>query len=413
MIGLIGVNHQTAGVDERSKFSLTGAEANMLVEDWISCGFFSGAVILSTCNRVEIYYNAETESPEFTERRIIDSFLQNLELSSRYGQYLMTKRDEDVYRHLFRLTSGLESLVVGETQILGQVKEAYRMASLSGHCPGTLSRLFHKSFEVAKRLRNDYLISTVPLSAGSAAVDCLLGQKATPTEVLILGAGIMADTIYDHLLYRGLRNIVVYNRTRERAERFAQTHPQASIIYESDLKPALQRADAIIVATSAPSPIIYPEDLSNNVQGQVIIDLAVPRNVHPDVAQLEGVSLITIDQLEELGVQMNAETVGEVDELIEEYVLSHKQWVNGAEMREVIGTIHRATQLLLEREISLLPNGFTEEEQRLISRYDEHLKTTYTTAITTALREISEDGKKRQYSLVMQQLFSNIINKYQ
>lgn len=384
----------------------------MLVEDWIACGLLTGAVILSTCNRVEIYYDAPSSCPQGTERRLIESFLQNLELSPRYAQYIECRQAEEVYRHLFRLSSGLESMVVGETQILGQVKEAYRMASLAEHCPGTLSRLFHRAFEVAKRLRSEYLISTTPLSAGSVSVESLLGLKPSPQEILIIGAGIMSDTIYEHLLHRGQNNIIVYNRTRERAERFAELHPHARVICERELDEALLRAEAIIVATSAPSPIVYPHHLPPIESGRIVIDLGVPRNVAPEVAELSHVQLITIDELGELGLSLSTEVQSQIDSLIEDYVLAHKQWVEGAELREVIATMQRASQLLLEKELLQLPHTLSESDKQLIAQWDEHLRTTYTTAIATALRELSEDGQKRKYSTAIQQIFANIISKH-
>ena len=187
MIGLIGINHQIADIEKRSAFALTSGEASLIVEDWIACHFVKGAVILSTCNRVEIYYDVETTCPAAVEQKLIHSLLSNLELSVRYGEYLMKLRDADAYEHLFRLASGLESMVIGETQILGQLKEAYRMASLSGHCSGVLSRLFHRAFEVAKRVRSEYILSSTPISAGSAAVDKLFSLPSLPIWVLILG----------------------------------------------------------------------------------------------------------------------------------------------------------------------------------------------------------------------------------
>lgn len=411
MIGLISVDHRWAGVDERSAFALSDGEASMLVEDWIACGLLSGAVILSTCNRVEIYYSVESACATSTERRLIDSFLRNLELSPRYGHYLECKRDEAVYRHLFRLAAGLESIVVGETQILGQLKEAYRMASLAGHCTGSMSRLFHRAFEVAKRVRSEYLVSNTPLSAGSAAVDQLLSIMPKPRRILIVGAGIMADTIYEHLQYRGQFDIVVYNRTRERAERFALQHKGARIACEGELHQELNKSDAIIVATSAPSPIIYAKDLEDNGSVRVFIDLAVPRNISPDITQLGGVTLLSIDELTELGANLDLSVLTEIDSLIEEYVLLHKQWVEGAQLREVIATVQQASTLVLDRELSLLPSTLTDTERNLIKQWDEHLRITYTTAIISALREVSSEGQKRKYPEVVQTIFKQIIDK--
>lgn len=411
MIGLIGVNHHTAKIDERSAFALSGAEAGMLIEDWIACGFLRGAVILSTCNRVEIYYDVDTECLSSTENKLIHSFLSNLELSPRYVHLLDTKRNEAVYQHLFRLAAGLESMVIGETQILGQLKEAYRMASLAGYCTGNLSRLFHRAFEVAKRIRSEYIVSATPLSAGSVAVDKLFATVQSVGRVLIVGAGVMSDTIYDHLVYKGHQDIVVYNRTRERAERFAETHPKVRVACEGELPKEIQQAAAIIVATSAPSPIILPEHVLEEYGNKVVIDLAVPRNVASDVEKLKHITLIGIDELSELGLALDEMKLQEISNIISEYVEAHKLWVDGAQMREVIATIQQATYKLLDKELGHLPNSLSDKELGLIKQWDEHFRTTISTAIVSSLREVTEDGRKQKYSHVIQSLFQHILNK--
>lgn len=412
MIGLISINHHNAQVDERSAFALSPSEASMLAEDWIECNLLDGIVILSTCNRVELYYTSETTTPDTVERLLIESLLCNLELSPRYAQLIEKRQDEAVYRHLFRLASGLDSMVVGETQILGQIKEAYRMASVSGHCPGGLSRLFHRSFEVAKRIRSEYMLSSTPLSAGMAAVEQALEHRAELGKTLIIGAGIMADTIYEHLRRHSVAEITVYNRTRERAERFAQEHPGARIAYESELSQALREADTILVATSAQTPIVLKEHLALSSKEQVVVDLAVPRNVSPEVDSLSHVKLITIDDLSGLGLQLGAQSIGEIDAIIEEYVEAHSRWVNGAQLREVIAQIHEASKLLLEKELAHLPKHLSDEEQALIKDYDQHLTTTLTTALISTLVELSEEGSKQKYSNVVGDIFSHIIKKH-
>lgn len=412
MTGLISINHRLAGVDERSAFALSEGEASMLVEDWIACGLLTGAVVLSTCNRVEIYYSAEDGCASASERRLIDSFLRNLELSPRYAQYLECKRDEDVYRHLFRLAAGLESIVVGETQILGQLKEAYRMASLAGHCPGSMARLFHRAFEVAKRVRSEYLVSATPHSAGSAAVEQMLRILPQPRQTLIVGAGLIADTVCEHLRHHGISNIVVYNRTRERAERFASQHPELRIACEGELTRELLDAEAVLVATSAPSPIIKAEDFApEGPHPTLFIDLAVPRNIAPEVGDIEGVTLISIDELTELGASLDLVQLEQIDSIIEEYILLHKQWVEGAQLREAIGSIQQTASRLLDKELSLLPSQLSPEERELIKQWDEHLRTTYTTAIVAALREVSDEGRKRKYPEALKAVFDHIQNK--
>lgn len=415
MIGLIGINHKQASVDERAAFALSPAEASMLIEDWQACGLLQGAVVLSTCNRVEIYYEAESGCQAATEARLVRSLLSNLEVSPRLGSKMTLLRDEEAVRHLFRLASGLESMVVGETQILGQLKDAYRMASSYGLCNGVLSRLFHRAFEVAKRIRTSFLVSGSPLSAGSVAVDKLLREapEVWHEPILIVGAGMMAEKTFERLHELGASQIGVYNRTRERAQRFAEHHPSAHVYCEGELRSAIERAHAIFVATSAPSPIILPDMLVQRVAMCYIFDLAVPRNVAESVASLPYVQLYSIDQLSQMGLQLDTLQLEEIEAILDQHIELFVRWREGAQMREAIGTIQRAADSLLERELSKLPSTLSPQERALIEQYDEHLRTTFTTALASSLREISHEGKRRRYIEAICALFDNIISKEQ
>ncbi len=416
MIGLIGIDHQSASVSERSAFSLSASEASMLIEDWQACGLLRGAVVLSTCNRMEIYYEAEGVCHSAVERRLTSSLLSNLELSPRLASKLKGQRGEEAMRHLFRLASGLESMVVGETQILGQLKEAYRQDSASGLCTPLLSRLFHRAFEVGKRIRSEYLVSASPLSAGSAAVDKLLrdAPHCLEGETLIIGAGLMAETIYHRLVELGARGINVYNRTRERAERFAQAHPKARVYCERELGEVLLRSQTIFVATSAPSPIVLRGHLEaeGGHQGErYIFDLAVPRNVEEAVGRLPGVHLYSIDALGEMGLVLSSEIEEAAHAIIDEHLDLFVRWTEGAHLRETISTLQRTTSWLTERELSSLPHDLSEAERQLISRYDEHLRITITTALVSALRKVSDEGQRSRYVEVIDDLCQHILGE--
>lgn len=388
----------------------------MLVEDWQACGLLKGAVVLSTCNRVEIYYEADGVCHSAVERRLVASFLGNLELSPRLAGKLKGLRGEEAMRHLFRLASGLESMVVGETQILGQLKEAYRQASASALCTPLLSRLFHRAFEVGKRIRTDYMVSASPLSAGSAAVDKLIkdAPHTLEGEILIVGAGLMAETIYHRLVELGAKRINVYNRTRERAERFAQAHPKARVYCERELSEVLALSQSIFVATSAPSPIVLGEHIVSSElpeRRRYIFDLAVPRNVEEVVGTLPGIRLYSIDELGEMGLILSCETEAATSAIIEEYLALFIRWTEGAHLRETIGTLQRTTAWLTKRELSALPHELTEAERQLVARHDEHLRITITTALVSALRKVSDEGQRSRYVEVIDDLCRYILQE--
>lgn len=413
MIGLIGIDHTTATIDERAALALTPAEGSMLIQDWQACGLLTGAVILSTCNRVEIYYEAEDGCHASVERRLRGSLLGNLEVSPRLSNKLRTLREADAVEHLFRLGAGLESMVMGETQILGQLKDAYRYASAHALCTGALARLFHRAFEVSKIIRSSYFVASSSLSAGGAAVDRLLADapELIGRPTLIVGAGLMAETIFERLSALGAEGVCVYNRTRERAERFAEHHPTARIAYERTLRHEVEQAEVIFVATSAPSPIIEAEHLPQLHGRKTIFDLAVPRNVAEVVGTLPHIRLYSIDDLSGYGEALSADDRAHIDQIITEHTRDYLHWVEGAHLRSVIGRIHSATDAILRSEQEALPTSLSTELREEVKRYQAHLATTLSTALTTALRELSDDGRRSKPLPHIDQLFTLVAER--
>ncbi len=414
MFGLIGIDYKVASVDERACFALSEDEAVMLVKDWQRWGYISGAVVLSTCNRVEIYYDSQDNSP-LISKVLKQSLQRNLELSTRLMNKVQELNGEELFRHLFRLSSGLESMVQGETQILGQLKEAFKVATRNGISTPLLSRLFHKAFEVAKRIRTNYLLGGRPLSAGASAVDFMLercqGQELRP---LILGAGQIAETVYHRLVAQGFEEIALYNRTPERAERFQASHPKVQIFTEDTMPQAIQESNLIFVATSSLNPIIIKEDLLKLQLAKPIyfFDLAVPRNVAQDVSELEQVQVFAIDELQNTSDKEAVDErffliQSEIDSFVQDFVL----WYQTSDIRECIEDIQQVSQMLIQRELRKLPKTLREDERQLIEEYDEHFRITYTTALVSALRELGEGENSAQYAQSIKTLFNKIREK--
>ncbi|MDO4707086.1 MAG: glutamyl-tRNA reductase [Porphyromonadaceae bacterium] len=412
MIGLIGISHQTASQDDRGLFALTETEIISLVDDWIAMRYLGGAIVLSTCNRVEIYCDLAMNSPEAIHR-LLDSWLVNLELRDKMRSRVSLFKGEEVYRHLFRLASGLESMVLGETQILGQVKDAYRLAVGQEQSTPILSRLFHKAFEVAKRVRSRYLLSVIPISAASVAVDILYDRIpwARGMDVLIIGAGQMAEATLEHLVRKSVSGqIAVYNRTRERAERLIGSDSEINIYSGDELRDALASAKVIFVTTSAAAPIVLPEYLADREE-VAIFDMAVPRNVSLEVGSLSGVHLFGIDDLSgQVVSEFQSSLLTEVKAIVEDGVREFSSWLNASEVRQVIGIIQRASERLLASELALLPTDLPKEHQELVLRHAQHLRTTYTTALASSLRELAEGGNLKHIDTIGN-LFSHVLKK--
>ena len=233
------------------------------------------------------------------------------------------------------------------------------------------------------------------ISAGAAAVDLLYEHLPDflDRRVLILGAGQMAEVITDRLRELEHPAFGLYNRTKSRAESFATKHGITSVYSEDQLPEALASHDITFVATSSLSPIVTQEVLPHEPRAQVFFDLAVPRNVDPALEEYHHLHLYTIDDLRRKGGQLlHPQDQRALTSYLESMVSDFIQWCEAAEVREVIGLIQQVSQQILHKELSHLPNTLDEETKALIGQWDEHLRITYTTAIVSALRELSEES---------------------
>jgi len=301
---LVGLNHRTAPVDVRERLSMTEAQLPPRLADLKGIGGVDGAALLSTCNRVEAIVSASNED-------VIDSIVTWLsERSSaqraELERHLYVLRYEDVIKHLFRVASGLDSMVVGEPQIGGQVRAAFMAAQKCGSLDTLLERLFEETMRVAKRVRTDTGIGEHAVSVPYAAVE--LARKIfgdlRGLQALLLGAGEVGELTAEHLNGFGLKQIFVANRSHERAQQLASRFNGQAVYFEG-IDPYLATCDIVIASTAAPHYVIEPAHVeralgARKMRTLFLIDLSVPRNIHPDVAKVDGAYLYNIDDLQQV-----------------------------------------------------------------------------------------------------------------
>jgi glutamyl-tRNA reductase len=306
---VIGVNHKTAPIEVREKIAIPRADLPEVTRALAAEPGVAECLIVSTCNRVEILAAIEGEEAD------IDGFLWR-----RFGldpallrPHLYEHRGQEAVRHLFRVAASLDSMVVGESQILGQVKEAFAVARAAGAVGGRLESLLQAAFAAAKKVRSETEIGANSVSIASVGVELarkIFGSLEGRT-VFLVGAGKMSELAARHLVQQGAGTILVTNRTPERAQRMAEPFGGRVIPYEQ-LYEAASQADIVITSTSAPHPIFGRE------QGQVFlhkrrnrpmffIDLAVPRDVDPAMGKLEGIFVYDIDDLQAVAAAHMAE----------------------------------------------------------------------------------------------------------
>jgi glutamyl-tRNA reductase len=299
---VIGVNHQTAPVEVREQFAIPEARLPEAVKTLARQPGIEEAMIVSTCNRVELVARTRDALTD------ISSCLNTLYGfdTNPFRKYLYEYRERDAVRHVFRVASSLDSMVVGEPQILGQVKEAYATARAVGAVNSQLDALYSRAFAVAKRVRTETAIATSAVSIASVAVE--LAKKIFGNlegkSVYLVGAGKMCELAARHLLAHGAKKIYVGNRTYERAAALAQKFDGEPIAFEQ-LYDTVDRADIVISSTGAPHTIFRKEHgekfLSRRKNRPMFfIDIAVPRDVDPEMNKLDGIFVYDIDDLQQV-----------------------------------------------------------------------------------------------------------------
>ncbi len=298
----LGINHRTAPVALREKFSVPQRQlAETTRELQRACGI-DELVLLSTCNRTELYYvSADGGS---AERDVISHFLGAGSVVAQGVFYL--HRDADALRHLAMVAAGLDSMVIGETEIFGQLKDAYRVACAASTIGRALHRIFQSIFSIGKKVRSSTLITIGPTSVGAAAVALareILGNLAG-ASVLVVGAGDVARSTAQSLRSRGAQSIFVANRSYERAQVLAQS-VGGQVIRFSQWVPFLEQADIVIVSTAAPTYVVTQKVMEQACVARggrplFIIDLSVPRNVDPACAEVKDAILYDMDTLQTL-----------------------------------------------------------------------------------------------------------------
>lgn len=385
-IVLLGVNHKTTPVAIREKIALADGYEQALAALKNIPGLRE-YYLLSTCNRVELLLVTE---PGGTVQEAVVDFLFGETISREESrQYLYVFYDMAAVHHLFMVAASLDSMVVGEAQILGQLKEAYRHAAHFGCTGPLLNKLIHKSFSVAKRVRTETAIGSHAVSISYAAVQ--LAKKIfgnlSDKNVLLIGAGEMAELAAEHLVGQGIGSVTVANRTLARAITLAKRFNGSAVALE-ELVAQLQRVDIIISSTGATDIILHKEDVKSVMRARMnrplfFIDIAVPRDLDPRLNDLENVYLYDIDDLSNV-VQINKserdKEAVQAGRIVDEETLKFERWFNGLAVTPTIQALkHKMDeigQLELARTLARMPE-LTESDRDHLARM--------ITAITTRI----------------------------
>jgi glutamyl-tRNA reductase len=415
----LGINHQTANINLRERLAFSESRLEPALAR-LGCGGGSALldiqemVILSTCNRVEIYAVTSAITFDALEGFMAETSGVSLVEFSPHTYRLM---DEDAISHLLRVAAGLDSLVLGEPQILGQVTEALAKARSQGVAGKILSRLFQTAIFTGKRARSETVISHNPVSIASVAVKKIsqIVPNLSATQIMVLGAGEMAELAVEALIKRGTTQIVVVNRTLERAETLAKRWGGRASTFEaiSDLLP---EADILITSTGAPHTILHPPVVVAALESRperplVIMDIAVPRDVDPEINNIPGVSLFDMDALstglEESLAKRQAE-VPKVEAILEEEQVAFLKFLSTLDVVPIIVEMRAQANTIRQAELEKIKRRIPELSPEIQNHIDTLTKSIVKKILhspTIRLREEAYGPNASDYAEITRNLF--------
>jgi len=377
----VGITHKTAPLDIRERFSFSEQETKHLLEE-LCDGLVSEAMLLSTCNRTELY--VVPKLPEVTAEYLIDFLISRRSMSKevRREHFFRTFACGAV-KHFFTVTSAADSMILGEAQILGQVKDAYRIAAEIGATKTVLNRLAHQAFNVAKRVKTETKFCEGAISVSYAAVELAkkIFSDLSEKNVLLIGAGETAELAAKHLLEKKARRITITNRTLANAEALASELGTSNILTFDYFKERLHEFDIVISAVGSVGQILSATELNEAMQKRrhrtmLLLDLGVPRNIDKKATSLYNVFLKDVDDLQVI-VQKNLDArkaeLPKVEQIIIQGIIEFEQWQSSLQVAPTIRALQEKFNTIKSQELARLKNKVSESEYKLLEQLADRL----------------------------------------
>jgi glutamyl-tRNA reductase len=399
---VIGLNHKTADVDLREKLAFNGPKLEEGIRQIRALPEIRETIIISTCNRVEIYLNVKDVGKAF--EAVKDFFVRFFEIRKEsLDNALYLYDDMQAVRHIFRVSASLDSMVVGEPQILGQLKDAFEFALERKTTGVLLNRLLKKSISVAKRIRTETKIAENAVSISFAAVELArkIFDDLPEKSFMLLGAGEMAELAAKHMMNNGVKNIVIANRTYETGCNLAKEFNGRAIKFDEYLD-ELAHMDILICSTGAQKYVLMKDQMQKVMKARknrpvFLIDISVPRNIDPEINDLDNVYLYDVDDLKgvvDTNILERQKEAKKAEEIIEEEIETFKRWLSSLDSVPVVIALREKAEAIKKEEVEKLLNRLPEigeKEKKAIEGMASSLINKLIHAPTVALREDSED----------------------
>jgi glutamyl-tRNA reductase len=414
-IVLLGLNHKTATIELRECIAFSPDQTAAALVYLKNEPVVSEALLFSTCNRVEVLLVSEqiTEAVD-TAKRLIARF--NQIALSEFENVLYIHTGDQAVRHIFRVAASLDSMVVGEPQILGQIKQAYRLATQQRTAGVVLNRLFHRAFFVAKRIRSETGIGGHAVSISYAAIE--LGRKIFGSlegkKVLLIGAGEMAELAVAHLIRNRVGDILVTNRTFERAVELGRRFEGSPIKFE-ELLTSLSDVDIVISSTGAPDYVVKREQLKGVLRKRrsrplFFIDIAVPRDIDPQINRLSNTYVYDIDDLKGVideNIEDRQREAIKGERIVDEAVVNFRRWYDSLDVVPTIKALRKKLEGIAAVEVkkTLQADGMSDEGRQAVERMTQALINKILHDPTDVLKSNGCQGGRSAYLDITRKLF--------
>jgi len=399
---IVGLNHKTAEVEVREKLAFDGPKLEQGLMRLRELPSVKEAVVLSTCNRVEMYTNVTDPEKASQEIRAFVSEFHGIRPELLEGA-LYFHTDKDAVRHSFRVASSLDSMVVGEPQILGQLKDAFEFALQKKTTGVLLNKLMKKSISVAKRVRTETRIAENAVSISFAAVELAkkIFTEIHERSVMLLGAGEMAELAAKHLLSTGVRELLVANRTYERGVELAEEMGGKAVRYETFLD-EMGRTDIVICSTGAPTYVVTKDQMHDVMKFRkqkpvFIIDISVPRNIDPEINDMANVYLYDVDDLKGVvdeNVMERRKEADKAEEIVDEEIETFLRWQSSLDAVPAIVALREKAEGIKRMELDKLMRKnpeMSEAERSALEQLASGITNKLIHPPTAALKEDTED----------------------
>ncbi|PLW67442.1 glutamyl-tRNA reductase [Pseudohalioglobus lutimaris] len=402
----LGINHNSAAVEVRERVAFAPEQVSEAMADCCSAAGLDEVVILSTCNRTEIYAIAPARSV------LADKALQLIDWMANYHHLPAEELRKAAYHfeadkalsHLAQVAAGLDSMVLGEPQIFGQLKSAFAVAAESGTVGGELNRMFQRVFAIAKRVRTDTAIGENPVSVAYAAVDLAghIFSDLSECNALLVGAGETIELVTRHLIDAGVRNIVIANRTLGRARELGQKFGAEAVLL-AEIPEQLPAADIVITSTGSQLPILGKGAVEQAIKVRkhrpvLMVDIAVPRDIEPQVGDLRDVYLYSVDDLREIvdqNLRSRQNEARKADVIIAEGVAACVHEVRQMGAVDAVKDYRRMAEQLREAELKKALRSINrgDDPARVLTQFSRGLTNKLIHAPTAGLKQVSAEGR--------------------